>query len=94
MVLTSHILNNMADRDTTRYELYQGNKLQYVGITNDLDRRTREHEAEGMKFTRVEKVGPKVTRETANGWESDRIGTYQKNHGGKLPTYNKNTSGK
>lgn len=84
----------MADRDTTRYVLYQGNKLQYVGITNDLDRRTREHEAEGMEFTRVKKVGPRVSRQTANEWESDRIRKYQRNHGGKLPTYNKNASGK
>lgn len=84
----------MANRDTSRYELYQGNKLQYVGITNDLERRTREHQAEGMNFNRVEKVGPAVTRDTANKWESDRIGTYQRNHGGSLPPYNKNTSGK
>lgn len=84
----------MAERDTTRYELYQGNKHQYVGITNDLERRTREHEADGMQFTRVEKVGPKVTRETANNWESERISTYQNTHNGKLPPYNKNTSGK
>lgn len=87
-------MKNMGNRDTVKYELYKGNKLQYVGITNDLDRRTREHEAEGMEFSRVEKVGSKVTRDTANKWESDRIETYQKNHGGKLPTYNKNSSGK
>jgi len=84
----------MADRDTARYELYQGNKLVYVGITNNLDRRTKEHEAEGMNFTRVEKVGPVVTRETANQWETDRIATYQGTHKGDLPTYNQNASGK
>ena len=47
-----------------------------------------------MDFTRIVQVGPKVTRETANQWEADRIATYQANHDGNLPPYNKNASGK
>lgn len=42
------------DRDTKKYELFDGNRLVYVGISNDIDRRANEHRAEGMRFTRVE----------------------------------------
>ena len=82
------------DRDTSKYVLRQGNKIVYVGITNDLDRRTTEHENEGMKFTAVDKIGRQTTREAAEKWETDRIHQYQANHGGATPKYNKNDSGK
>lgn len=82
------------DRDTSKYVLRQGNKIVYVGITNDLDRRTKEHENEGMKFTAVDKIGRQTTREAAEKWESGRIHQYQENHGGATPKYNKNDSGK
>lgn len=82
------------DRDTSKYVLRQGNKIVYVGITNDLDRRTTEHENEGMIFTAVDKVGRQTTREAAEKWESDRIHQYQENHHGETPKYNKNDSGK
>ena len=42
-------------RDTNKYECYQGNKLVYVGITNDMKRREAEHRAEGMEFTSMRK---------------------------------------
>ena len=82
------------ERDTRKYELFDGNQLVYVGITNDLNRRTREHQAEGMNFTRVRQVGNASTRQGAGEWEEARIQTYMDNHGGKLPRYNNNTSGK
>ena len=85
----------MADkRDTSKYEVYDGNRLVYVGITNDIERRTKEHEAEGMQFTRVEKVGNNTTQSAAGKWEEDRIQTYKNNHKGERPKYNKNDSGK
>ncbi len=42
-------------RDTYKYELRDGNRVVYVGITNDLERREAEHRAEGMDFTKIQK---------------------------------------
>lgn len=81
-------------RDTYRYNLRNGNRIVYKGITNDLERRTAEHQADGMDFTRVEKVGLAVTRDTAEAWEADSIAQYKQNHNGERPLYNKNDSGK
>ena len=85
---------SMAKRDTTKYVLKDKNEVVYVGITNDLERRTQEHKAEGMKFTSVTKVGNNTTREGASNWETDRIQTYMQNHNGATPKYNKNDNGK
>lgn len=82
------------DRDTKKYELYRGNKLVYVGITNDLERRANEHRAEGMQFTRMEQVGRASSRQSAGDWETGRIQTYMSHHGGETPEYNQNTTGK
>lgn len=83
----------MADRDTTRYELRDGNRVVYVGITNDPERRAQEHAAD-KDFTRMVTVGPKVTRTTAERWEEERIDTYKQNHKGERPKYNQNDTGK
>lgn len=77
-----------------KYECFQGNKLVYVGITQDMDRREAEHRAEGMHFSSMRKVGRATTPEAASKWETARIHTYQKNHGGNTPMYNKNDTGK
>ena len=84
----------MAKRNTTKYVLKDKNEVVYVGITNDLERRTQEHKAEGMKFTSVTKVGNITTQEGASKWETDRIRTYMQNHNGATPKYNKNDNGK
>jgi len=34
-------------------------------------------------------VGPAVTRDSALNWERNRIETYQQNHNGRRPRYNK-----
>ena len=81
-------------RDTNKYECYQGSKLVYVGITNDMERREAEHRADGMEFTSMRKVGNITTQQAASDWETERIHTYQQHHGGSTPPYNKNTSGK
>ena len=62
----------------------------YVGITNDMERREAEHRADGMQFASMRKVGNITTPEAASDWETARIHTYQKNHGGDTPQYNKN----
>jgi hypothetical protein len=81
-------------RDTNKYECYDGKRLVYVGITNDMARREAEHRADGMNFSSMRKVGRITTQEAASDWESKRIQTYQGNHGGSTPKYNKNESGK
>ena len=84
----------MAERDTYKYELLDGNTVVYVGITNDPARREREHRAEGMKFTSMRIVGRVSTNESAGMWEANRISTYKDNHNGNRPKYNGNDSGK
>ena len=54
-------------RDTARYRLYRGRTIIRSGITNDADGRKREHQREYGENVRLEKVGPKVTRE----WERE-----------------------
>lgn len=81
-------------RDTYKYELRDGNRVVYIGITNDLDRRENEHRNEGMNFTSIHKVGNITTRDAAEDWEAKRIETYKNNHGGDRPKYNQNDSGK
>lgn len=59
----------MADRDTYKYILKDGNEIVDYGITNDLERREQEHRSEGLKFTKMEKVGIATTREAAGAWQ-------------------------
>lgn len=80
-------------KDTNKYLLKQGNKVVYVGITDNPERREAEHRQD-KNFDKMELVGRKSTRDGAEQWEADRIKTYMKNHGGDTPKYNKNTSGK
>jgi len=80
----------MKKRDTNRYRLKDGNKIVYIGITNDPERRAREHHDEHIKFTKMEVVNPKVTEDSARKWEEDSIERYRKNTG-KKPKYNKKT---
>ena len=75
-------------RFTNRYKLKEGNEILYFGITDDLKRRESEHKSKGMKFSKMEKVGPAVTRESALKWERESIKKYKKSHGGKSPKYN------
>ena len=72
-----------------RYELKDGRRVVYRGITNDLERREREHRRGGKKFTHLQPVGPAVTMETAKEWEEQSLSTYRRHHGGKSPKYNK-----
>ena len=46
----------MAKRDTYKYELTRGNKVVYVGITNDPARREQEHRQD-KNFTKMRLIG-------------------------------------
>lgn len=80
-------------RDTYKYELTQGNKVVYVGITNDPVRREMEHRQD-KDFDRMRIIGRPSTLDGASLWETDRIQTYMRNHGGDTPLYNQNSHGK
>ena len=56
-------------RDTYKYYLKRGNKIVYKGITNDLDRREKEHQRKYGKGVRIHQVGNRTTREGAREWE-------------------------
>ncbi len=47
----------MAKRDTYKYHLKRGNKIMRSGVTNDLDRREREHQREYGKGVHIIKLG-------------------------------------
>jgi len=83
----------MSKRDTYKYELKDGNKVLYVGITNDPERREQEHR-QNKEFGHMNVIGNRTTRNAAENWEENRIGTYMNNHGGKTPPLNKNETGK
>lgn len=76
-------------RDHYRYELKDGNKIVYIGITDDPSRREAQHRQEGKRFSHMRVVGLAVTIDTAQKWEKERLETYRKSHSGKNPRYNR-----
>ena len=83
----------MKKRDYSKYELKKGNKVLYVGITKDPDRRHNEHRND-KRFGHMLVVGNKTTKEAAEKWETKRIEQYARNHGGHAPRKNKTGNGK
>ena len=73
-------------RNYVRYQLKDRNKVVYRGITNDPDRRYKEHQHD-KQFTSMEIIGPRVTEESARKWEQESLETYKRNQG-ELPKYN------
>ncbi len=60
-----------SDRDTRKYDFKVGNKVVHSGITNDLDRREREHQRR-WPSGHIDQVGRATTREAARRWESGK----------------------
>ncbi len=83
----------MSNRDTYKYELRDGNRLVYVGISKNPEQREQQHLAD-KDFTRMKIIGRATTEERAGEWEEQRIATYKANHHGERPKYNQNDSGK
>ena len=81
------------ERKTTKYVLTKGNKKVYIGITDNPERREAEHRQD-KDFDKMKIVGRPSTRNGAEQWETEAIHTYMKNHEGKTPKYNQNSSGK
>lgn len=80
-------------REHFRYELKDGRQVVYIGITNDPEAREQEHFDAGKRFSHLLVVGPAVTRDTAEGWDEDRLAAYRRSHGGRNPRYNKTETG-
>lgn len=80
-------------RDTYKYELRDGNRLVYVGISKNPEQREQQHRAD-KDFTRMKIIGRATTEKRAGEWEEQRIATYKANHHGDRPKYNQNDSGK
>ena len=58
-------------RDTNKYLQKIGNKIVHGGITDDLDRREKEHQKKWPK-SHIKKVGRITTEEAARKWEKDK----------------------
>lgn len=77
-----------ARRTTHNYDLKQGKKTVYKGISKNPESRANAHKRSGKRFSHVF-VYPKVSRSTAVKRERKGIETYKRNHRGKKPKYNK-----
>lgn len=62
----------MVPRDTYKYQLKRGNRILQSGITNDLDRREREHQRKHGDDVHITQVGRRTTRPAAREWEKDQ----------------------
>jgi len=78
--------------DTITYELKDGNKVVYVGTTNDPERREQEHKESGKAFGHMNVTSRKMTAQGAKKKEAERLKTYRKNQG-KNPKFNKDSDG-
>ena len=58
----------MSKRNTYKYELTKGNKVVYVGITNNPGRREAEHR-QNKNFDKMKIVGNVSTLDGASQWE-------------------------
>ena len=84
---------NGMNRTDVVYELRDGNRLVYVGKTNNPARRKKEHQVD-KDFTSMVVITPKLTAAGANKKEEERIKIYMRNHHGDTPKYNQNATGK
>ncbi|MDD9980713.1 MAG: hypothetical protein OXU81_05055 [Gammaproteobacteria bacterium] len=61
-----------ATRDTFKYHFKRGNKILHTGITNDLDRREREHQRDIDSGGHISQVGHRTTLDGAKAWEDEQ----------------------
>ena len=80
-------------RKTVTYALHDGRKKVYIGTTDNPERRVREHEAEGKRFTRMDVTSRRMTEEGAKQKEAAHLASYRSSHGGRNPRYNESKSG-
>ena len=59
-------------RGTTKYRVVKNRKTVHVGITNNPERREKEHQREHGVNARLVKEGRRTTREGALRWEREQ----------------------
>lgn len=57
--------------DTYKYRIWHKGRVVHHGITNDLERREREHQ-QRWPGSRIDQVGHRTTRSGAEKWEKER----------------------
>lgn len=80
-------------RDTYLYQLKDSHTIEYIGITNNPDRRVKEHERNGLEFTHMRVVDGPMTRPEARRREAAALKKYRSRHGGENPWYNETDDG-
>lgn len=81
-------------KDTYLYCLKKGNKIVYIGITNDPERRADEHRGEEKDFDKLVLIySSPMTRSDARQKEAEALAIYRRNHGGCNPRYNQDQDG-
>lgn len=85
---------NARSRDKSQVYTLRGkrNKINYVGETNDPQRRAAEHKQDG-KLGRLQVESRPMPRTAARRLEKRRLATYRHTHQGKNPPYNKTRDG-
>lgn len=67
-------------------------RINYVGITNNPERRAKELKSEGKSGKmKVETKG--MSRNSARGWETKRLSNYRRSHDGDNPRHNQTRTG-
>ncbi len=70
----------MSKRNYYRYNLKEGRKIVYKGITKNREQRLEQHKDNGKRFTNMQIVGPQVRKNTAERWEEESLRQYRYHH--------------
>ena len=70
----------------------KNNRINYVGVSNDPQRRASEHRQDG-KRGKLKVETPALKQTSARRWEAKRLETYRRNHRGRNPRHNRTRSG-
>jgi len=81
--------NSRVKQNHWNYTLRKDKKVVKHGITSNVPQRLTQMKNKGLRFTTIYVDPRAVSKETALKRERKRITTYQKNHGGRKPRYNK-----
>jgi len=69
--ITTLQASDITERDTYKYHLKKGGKINQVGVTNDLNRREAEQQ-KSFAGTTIHLIGSRTTRESGLKWERDK----------------------
>lgn len=76
-------------REVYGYAMRRHRKIVQYGVTKNPDSRPSDHINDGKRFTSITYDSHPRTWKNAKKEETRRIQTYQKNHNGRKPRYNK-----